>query len=460
MSAREMQLMSRIIRTGQLTPVLEWGITPEDYLTSEGRAMFNSVLGYYSRSDTAGSVIGANAVQQFFPNFVLCDDPSMTTEALCNEVRETRRRLDLKAHLQRAMDISDRDPGLAAAEIQRGALDILNLGGKNRDLRLTTAFDKVLTKYQMKKQGIDLSCAQWPWEPLNAATGGIEAADYVVFYGRPKSMKSWVLAYLIAWIFNSGKRALIYTKEMTGENIFARVIACIAEIRYQELRMGGLAPYEEYQLYAAHRMVNAMRRSEQLIALEGSEEEGTDTVPWLRSKVDSYKPDFVFIDGIYLMSDVQRAKKDHERVRNISRGLRQLALKTRIPVIATLQANRAAAANQDANLDEIAFTDAIGQDATHIFRCINEKGSPTIALVVGGAREFKLNGFRIHAEVARDFSYFGPLSSQEITKAKEQDKGDEDDASAHVAQSNGKKPKMNTEAQAVATVSSRINQMI
>lgn len=458
MATREMQLISRIIRTGCLTDALEWGITPEDFLTNEGRAMYLHILGYYSRADTSGSVLGVEAARYTYPNFVLCDDPSMQLDALCMEARKMRQTLELKAHLSRALEVAEMDPMRAAAEMQKASADTLALGtGRSRDVRFTAGLDQILTKYEMKKQGIDMSCAKWPWDIMNEVTGGIEKDDYIVFYGRPKSMKSWILAYLISWFFYLDKRVLIYTKEMSWENIFMRVGACIAMIEYQGLRLGKLSPEHEQALYTLRRFINMAKDNEKLICLQGNEEgTGSDTVPWLQSKIDTHKPDFIAIDGMYLMSDVKNAKKDNERVRNISRDLRQMNLRTGVPIFATLQANRAAAKNEEANLDEVAFSDAIGQDATGIFRVINEKTGPTVALVVGGAREYALNGFRINAIPAVDFSYHGALSSKDIEKAKEADVKEEDDPKAHAT----KRKAATTESKAVANISKRIEKNI
>jgi hypothetical protein len=162
------------------------------------------------------------------------------------------------------------------------------------------------------------------------------------------------------------------------------------------------------------------------------------------SKVELYRPDVVFIDGMYLMSDSKNAKKDHERVRNVSRSVRAMNLKTNVPVIATLQANRAAAKNQDANSDEVAFSDAIGQDATLLMRCIREQDKPTIAMVIGGnSREFQLDGFRIHGVPASNFNYYGEISVKEIEQAKEKDAGGNELGNHKVATA---RPKVSTSA--------------
>lgn len=453
MASREMQLLSRIVHSGDLNTVIEWGITPSDFLTPEGRAMFNHILGYHSSQDTGGSVLGPQAMVATYPTFLQCDDPGMQTHALCLEVRKERLAIEGLNKLDAIRETIMVDPLRGINLLGAAHTELSNIGaGRNSDMTFGDAFEKLITKYELMKSGVDMSAGPWPWDIMTQATGGIAEDEYFVFYGRPKSFKSWVLAYLIAETFNEGKRAVIYTKEMTQENIFLRVAACIAGVNYQGLRLGRLEPYEENALYAAKSYMEALQATQNLICLSGQDApKGGDTVPWFQSKLEKYKPDRAFIDGLYLMSDVHNAKKDHERVRNISRDLRQMNLYLKMPLIATLQANRAAAKHEEANLDEIAFTDAIGQDATGIARIINEKDSPTCQIVFGGAREYELNGFRINAVPAYDFSYHGPLTSKEIEKAKKHDGDAEDNPDAHAKKKAGK-----TKKQAVSAVTKRI----
>jgi replicative DNA helicase len=273
---------------------------------------------------------------------------------------------------------------------------------------------------------------------MNETHGGFKDDDYIVFYGRPKSKKSWVLTALIAHLFEADKRILVYTKEMSPQNVFDRVIACMAKISYEKLRAGKLNPVDEENFNFMIDMVHDSGMGQNIICLSGQDAPtGGDTVQWLTSKVDRYNPDFICVDGLYLMSDVEKAKKDNERVRNISRALRQMVLSRRKPLIATLQANRGAAKHEEANLDELAFSDAIGQDATCIMRVINEKEKNTCQLVMGGAREYQLNGFRINADPAYDFSYYGPLSAKEIIEAEKADGEPDDNSAAHVKKKNG-----------------------
>ncbi len=428
MATWELQLVSRIVRTGDLNSIIQWGITPDDFLTNEGRALFASIQGYFSMPHTSGAVLGPYAVQQMFPNFMLCDDLSMTTEALCVEVRRQRLVIEFKARCQGTLELCEHDVLQAINQMQTGMLDLQNVGmSQNTDVHFHTSFDRSMQRYYLLKQGVDLSCGSWPWWPLQEATLGLQPDDYVVIYGRPKSMKSWVLAYLIAWFYEMKKRMIIYTKEMTADNIFQRAGACLGEVRYQLFRTGKLTWEEEMSLYAVQRMLHFAQQAQTVVCLSAKDAvEGGDTVPWLRSKIEQYQPDVCFIDGMYLMSDVKGGKKDNVRVMNISRSIRQMNLDTKIPVIATVQANRDAAKHKQANLDEVAFSDAIGQDATLLMRAINEHNQPTIALVMGGtSREFHLNGFRIYGQPATNFAYAGDITDKEIEKAKEADVVDE-----------------------------------
>jgi hypothetical protein len=427
----ETQMNSRIIREGKtaLAAILNFGIVLDDYRSSEGKGMFQHLLAYYNDATSSGSLPGMNAAQVLFPNFELCDDASMSTEKLCEELRRQRNVLEVREVAAKLADDADRDPMKAMAECHQRLQMLMALGGsKKTDVSFDSALEDILFEYEQVEAGVDMSKMRWPWPILQDETGGIQKDDYIVFYGRPKSKKSWVLAYLIAQAYIQGKSVLVYTKEMTPHNILKRIAACLAFLPYREFRRGRLNVEDRKFLFDLREVVNVLKQSQNFIVLSGKDVTGGgDTVPWLRSKVEKYKPSVQFVDGLYLMSDSDAGRKNkaaNEKMSSISRSYRQLILDTEIPGIATLQANRKAAGHSNAELDEIAFSDAIGQDATMAARVISEKTSPTIMLKLGGAREFELHGLRIGGVPAVDFTEKGLVSEKEITKAMENDAGD------------------------------------
>lgn len=448
MSNFELQLNSRIIREGKaaLAVVLDYGIGLADYRTHEGKAMFQHLLAYYNDSSLAGSLPGVQSAKHIFPSFDLCDDASMSTEKLCEEIRKNRQVIEGREIASRLAEMLELNPQTALGDAMGELTQLIALGtSRKTDVPIEDVYDEILFDYEMAESGVDLSVCSWPWPSLQRETMGLQKDDYVVFYGRPKSKKSWVLAYCIAHAYLQGKSIVVYTKEMTPKNIYKRVAACLARIPYRELRQGKLSVHDRATLFALRDYIQDMRHSQRFIVLSAKDAgPGGDTVPWFRSKIEKYKPNVQFVDGLYLMAAVNGSAKqaDHARVQSISRDYRQLILDTGIPGICTLQANRKAAGHANAELDEIAFSDAIGQDATLASRVIAEKGN-SIAIVLGGSREFELQGIRIGGLPAVDFEEREELTEKEILKAKEKD-GNGDDVEKASTQT--KPRKMSSEA--------------
>ena len=464
MSSRELQLISRIINRGEIDKVVEWGIQAEDFRTGVANQMFKYLQSYYSMTQSKGSVIGPVAAAQVFPNFALCDDQHMTTDALCFEVRQNRIALECSEKLDKIREEMAINPMAACNKLSQLATEMIQLGsGKATDTMFGNAYDRILNKYQLLKAGLDTSIGKYPWSLLQQATMGLQEDDYIVIYGRPKSYKSWMLAYMAMDLFMNDKKVVIYTKEMTADNIFKRIVACLAQVPYQEFRTAKLEYNHEKALYDAHKLVTSLHGRDRIIALSGKDApEGGDTVPWLKSKIKTYQPDVCIVDGLYLMSDVKRNKDKHAKVASISNDLRQIPLETRVPILATLQANRAAAKHNEANFDELAFSDAIGQDATLVARVINEKETPTAMLVLAGAREFSLNGFRINAVPAMNFEQYGVcdddarITAKDIEKAKDKDTGDKEDGAGGHAKARAPAGGMVTPSQELHNVNQAI----
>lgn len=434
MSTPGMQLISRVVKgRSEFQSVNRWGITEADFLTNEEIGMWRHIVGVSQVAGSKGSVPGMNSMKEEFPHFMSCDDESMSTELLCQQVRNRRLVMAIKMSAQEAIENAEMGPTEAAAIVQKSMMKILELGAnKSIDVGFSSAFDDIMHDYNLGEAGYNTARATWPWKSLQDATGGIQEDDYIIFYGRPKSMKSWVLCKLIAHLFWNDKKVLIYTKEMSPKNIYKRIAACLAEIPYQDLRGARLDVREKIKLVESYNYVK--QHSDLLVCLSGRDvPNGGDTVAWFRSKAEYYKPDVGAIDGMYLMSATGQAAKtaDHLRVMSISREISAMRLDLQMPTIATAQANRKAASHSNAELDEIAHSDAIAQDATLAIRVINEKGKPTIALVVGGSREFELHGVRIGGIPATDFSEKELMTTKEVLKAKDGDTGDQDSPDAH-----------------------------
>ena len=441
MATNECRLLSRIIQTGAMQEVIDYGITEEDFNTSQTKAIWGHLYGYFKSMSTKGSVPPPDLFQQMYSHFEFVDAPTMTTDSLCFEVRKTRLTLTLKAAAEEAALSADEDPITAATAIRQTADSILAYGNnKSGDIFMTNQFSQLIKNYEMQESGQIQPVMHWPWQPLDEEVGGVSEEDYILFWGRPKSKKTFCLTYVMAdAVMNQRLRVLCYTKEMTPNNMLLRTAAFMGQLPYRETRLAKLSPYDKATLCRLNEnLIEAARASNgrnELIILSGKDGEGRDGAIWLASKIKEYKPDVCFVDGLYLLNDDRGSKRtaDWQRVMHISRDIRQMILETHVPVVATMQASRGAAKNQDAELDEIAYSDAVGQDITQGFRVVNEKHSPTIALIAGGSREYQLHGIRIGGVPCQDFSFKEIMTEREIARTKESDEKDTEaeDPKAH-----------------------------
>ena len=487
--SNQLSLCSRIIYKQSLAEVLDYGITDADFTTPEGKSVWNAIIAYNTTPATRGSVIDAQAIQQLFPGYPIpADRPGIMTHALCHTVRQERMRNESNKALQEcsnslaALSITG-DPAGPLSRLQSQVNTLISLGcTANSDVSFLAGLSSVRNRMHLLRQGVDLSIMKWPWEAMNRATLGVQKDDYVVFYGRPKSMKTWVLACLVAWCYSNDKKLVLYTKEMTPDNIYQRVTACICQIVYSSMRDGISLTEAEWlrfnDLYN-HLLLDPTWAS-LITVLNGRDAPpGGDNVSWLASKIDKHKPAVCFIDGIYLLSDQNKKTKDHERVTSISRDLRSMNLGNGVPIIATMQANRKAAGHGDANLDEIAYSDALSQDCTAAIRTIQRKEQPSeeekqhnpnvqpkvfIDLVFGGSREYSLHGLRLNAKPAIDFTQNKELNEADVLASREADEeAQEERKAARAKKRRAQKNQTSTDTeinQAAAASAKKVNDRV
>lgn len=425
----ELLLLSKILDTGELQQVLDAGINASSFTKrSEAQRAFKYIYEYWKDRETRGNVPTREMFADAFPTIDLPEEDRIKINARISNMREfvVREQINtLQVDVEKLL--YEDDAREAIRLIQRAAIDLSTVGIRTDDLDLAKDKDEILRAYEESKYRQGLKGLPWPWQTLNEETGGINNAEFTVLYGRPKSMKTWLMLKIASHAYTyANARVLIYTREMAPVVIRQRLVALMIQAPYKEFIDGKLDEVEaaeggtlEDRFYdlvetidieeeTAHEETGKRRR---IIITSDRDDKRGGGVNGLRTKVEKYKPDLICVDGVYLMRNDRDGKRSikWDNITAITQDLHDVCLEYNRPIVGTTQANRDSEDKKgEATMRGMAFSDSFAQDCDLGINVIRKPGTDPkqaeLAMVVTGARESCLHGFAIHGQPAINFS--------------------------------------------------------
>lgn len=174
---------------------------------------------------------------------------------------------------------------------------------------------------------------------------------------------TWLQVIMGAYCQMQNCRVLQFVTEMSEEIMRDRYEAILfakyhGELNYSKLKSGTLDP--ETERYFLDFLEKDLPTFEPLYIATAT------GVMGVASSIEKYKPDIVFIDSAYLMEDDQGAKDDWLRVAHITRDLKKLAKRAKVPIFINTQADKNSSRKTGPELGSIMYTQAIGQDADNV----------------------------------------------------------------------------------------------
>lgn len=192
--------------------------------------------------------------------------------------------------------------------------------------------------------------------------GGFREGTFNVIAGRPAVGKTWLLSTLATNIMFNKKRILYITSEMTPSEIKLRIDSQLLKTNYSNL-------YTEEHIQDLEVLLSAVKTAGATIVFN-------EQTPITVSEIDTIRAknniDVVMVDNLYLLK-AEETGALWERVKSISDKLKALALSSKCVVIATTQQNRT---------DELAYSDAITQNADFVGVVYREQTSVNMSLEV------------------------------------------------------------------------------
>ena len=164
----------------------------------------------------------------------------------------------------------------------------------------------------------------------NYLPAGIMPGQLGVFLAYPGIGKSWLALYFAVQAWKQGKTPMIISLEMSETEVRNRVFTIMGEGLWSHRKISnGEIEIDMLRKWHADKLAG---KPEFHIISNDSGGEITPSV--LRGKIDQYKPDFVIVDYLQLMSPNQKADNETVRMKNLSRELKLMAISEEIPLIA------------------------------------------------------------------------------------------------------------------------------
>ena len=231
----------------------------------------------------------------------------------------------------------------------------------------------------------------------NYLPAGIMPGQLGVFLAYPGIGKSWLSLYFAVQAWKQGKSPMVVSLEMSETEVRNRVYTIMGDGLWSHRKLS--SGEVELDMLKSWHEKNLQGKPEFHIISNDSGGEVTPSV--MRGKIDQYKPDFVIVDYLQLMSPNQKSDNETVRMKNLSRELKLMAISEEVPIIAISSATPDDVNKLDTvpTLGQTAWSRQIAYDADWVMALGRGANSDVIECVFRKNR----NGFMGEFMVQVDF---------------------------------------------------------
>ena len=195
----------------------------------------------------------------------------------------------------------------------------------------------------------------------NYLPSGIMPGQLGIFLAYPGIGKSWLALYFAVQAWKQGKTPMIISLEMSETEVRNRVFAIMGEGLWSHRKISN-GDVELDMMKKWHENKIAGRPPFHIISNDSG---GEITPSVIRGKIDQYRPDFVVVDYLQLMSPNQKSDNETVRMKNLSRELKLMSISEEVPIIAISSATPDDVTNMSTvpTLGQTAWSRQIAYDA-------------------------------------------------------------------------------------------------
>jgi len=224
---------------------------------------------------------------------------------------------------------------------------------------LKNTAEELVTRSKLKGGISGLSTG---FEDLDAMLSGFQKSDLILLAARPSMGKSAIMVNFAVAAAKEGKTVVIFSLEMSKEQLAMRIYSQLANIDLTKLLKGDLDMDDWKRISVSANEFS----SKNLFIDDTSGVSITDIRAKLRRlALQQDGIDLVLIDYLQLMEAGGKIENRQQEISKISRGLKGLAKELNIPLIALSQLSRAPEMRSDHRpiLSDLRESGAIEQDA-------------------------------------------------------------------------------------------------
>jgi len=210
-------------------------------------------------------------------------------------------------------------------------------GPKNIEEVLSSTLSTIEKMYKNPYHGI--TGLNTGYQDLNKKTSGLQSSDFIIIAARPSMGKTTFAMNLcenIAMIYE--KPVLIFSLEMSGEQIMMRILSSLSRVHQTQMRTGQLNDEDWSRISGT---INVLLKKKNMYI-----DDSTNITPTeIRSRAKKLYREkkglsLIMIDYLQLMKVPSFGENRTLEIAEISRTLKSLAKELKIPIIALSQLNR------------------------------------------------------------------------------------------------------------------------
>ena len=351
----EQRLISVISNEKIFGDVVVRGVGSEDFIIHT--EVFSFIQTYYGKYNT----IPAKAViESSFPGFEYINDvKEHEIKYLCEELIKSTTKRKAIVYINESSELLSVDP--------YGAID--SLVNKLTNIRKTSTFSRSFADADAPKrytQAINNKDKTAKGISTGIKTGislfddkylGWQPGNLIGIVGRLGVGKSTVAQYLGCIAYNSGKRVLFLSPEMSVDEVNLKWDTFMGRMHghtflNDKLQVGDVN-MKEYKAW-----LEEVKVRKDWLTLDSANGKKF-SISNIKGFINEFSPDLVVVDGVALLDGV--GTESWLKMMDVSYGLKALAQNHKIVIIATSQANRTVGQDEMPRPDQVSFGDAFMQ---------------------------------------------------------------------------------------------------